>query len=50
MLMYWVSEITFSYMEGSFLGKALPQGIKNAQASYDLNINRDGIELQNMVL
>lgn len=50
MLMYWVFEITFSYKEGSFLGEALPQGIKNAQASYDLNINRDGTELQNMML
>lgn len=50
MLMYWVFEITLSYKEGSFLGEALPQGIKNAQASYDLNINRGGTELHNMVL
>lgn len=55
--MYLVLEITFCYKEGSFLGnfhkafhKAFPQGIKNAQASYDLNINRDGTELQNTVL
>lgn len=48
--MYLVLEITFCYKKGSFLGKAFPQGIKNAQASHDLNINQDGTELQNTVL
>lgn len=34
------------FLQRSFLGK----DIKNAQALYDLNINREGTELQNMVL
>lgn len=48
--MYWASETTFSYKEGSFLTKALPQVITNAKTSYDLNINGDEDELQKAAL